>query len=58
MRRDARSLRWHAAIAFDLDGAVSIHALDRGTKTKRGRRYSEDTALRHILDVLEPGPSP
>jgi Holliday junction resolvase len=57
MRSDARSLGWHAAIAFDLDGAVSIHALDRGTKTKRGRRYSEDTALRHILDVLEPEPS-
>jgi Holliday junction resolvase len=37
MRSDARSLGWHAAIAFDLDGAVSIHALDRGTKTKRGR---------------------
>jgi hypothetical protein len=48
---------WHAALAFDLDGAVSIHALDRGAKTKRGRRYSEDTALRHILDVLQPEPS-
>jgi hypothetical protein len=48
---------WHAAMAFDLDGAVSIHALDRGAKTKCGRRYSEDTALRHILDVLEPEPS-
>jgi Holliday junction resolvase/DNA-binding HxlR family transcriptional regulator len=57
MRSDARSLGWHAAIAFDLAGAVSIHALDGGIKTKRGRRYSEDSALRHILDVLEPGPS-
>jgi hypothetical protein len=54
-RRDARSLARYAAIASDLDGDVSIHALDRGTKTNRGRRCSEDTALRHILDVLEPG---
>lgn len=53
MQNEARSLGWHAAIAFDLDGTVSIHALDRGVKTKRGRSYSEDTALRHILDVLE-----
>ncbi|MBM4092894.1 MAG: hypothetical protein FJ276_26325 [Planctomycetes bacterium] len=53
MRSDARSLGWHAAFAFDLDGAVSIHSLDGGIKTRRGRRYAEDTALRHVLDVLQ-----
>lgn len=54
MRSDARSLGWYATFAFDLDGAVSIHALDRSVKTKRGRRFTQDTALQHILDVLGP----
>jgi Holliday junction resolvase len=53
MRSDARNFGWHAAFAFDLDGAISIHSLDGGDKTKRGRRYTEATALRHVLDVLE-----
>ena len=53
MRRDARTMGWHAALAFDLDDAVFVHALDQGTETKRGRRYNQETALRHILDVLE-----
>ena len=35
MRSDARSLGWRAAFAFDLDGAVSIHSLDGGAKTRR-----------------------
>jgi len=52
MRRDAHTLGWHAVLAFDLDDEISLHALDRGTETKRGRRYTVDTALRHILDVL------
>jgi DNA-binding HxlR family transcriptional regulator/Holliday junction resolvase len=37
MWSDAHSLGWHAAIAFDLDGVVAIHALDQGSITKRGR---------------------
>jgi Holliday junction resolvase len=53
MRRDARTMGWHAALAFDLDDAVFVHALGQGAETKRGRRYTQETALRHILDVLE-----
>ena len=57
MRHDARALGWRAVLAFDSEDGVSFHAPASGRKTKRGRRYTQETALRHILDALEELPS-
>jgi len=53
MRHEAQSLGWHAVLAFDHEDAISFHAIGRGAATKRGRCYTEETALKHLLDVLQ-----
>lgn len=53
MRHEAQALGWRAVLAFDHEEAISFHTISQGSATKRGRRYSAETALKHLLDVLQ-----
>ena len=53
MQRDAKTLGWHGVLAFDVNGTITFHPLSSGRPTKRGRRFDEQGALAHVLDVLD-----
>jgi hypothetical protein len=52
MRHDAARLGWLGVVAFDLGGRITFHALSAGRRTRRGMRFDEESALRHVLDVV------